>query len=675
MISRRDFLKLSTFAGASVFIPTNLKLPGIKDPYSPPRDPNAISLPSLDPLTVTKYVANLVVPPAMPVDSVLTGKDGGPIDYYRIGVKQFSQHILPPTFNPTTVWSYYAIGHELTTLNYPAFTIEAQHNRPVRVEWINNLVDGSGSFIPHILPIDQTLHWANPPGPERDTTPSFLTTPGKYLGPVPIVTHVHGAHTYEESDGYPEAWFLPDANNIPQSHFKVGSFYDQFKQEFADKYGQTWDPGTAVFQYPNQQRATTLWYHDHTLGMTRANVYAGPAGFYIIRGGLDDLAAGVLPSGSYEIPIAIQDRAFYSDGSLFYPDTREYFDGFAGPYVPYSDISPILNPEFFGNVMLVNGTSWPVLHVEPRRYRFRLLNGCNSRMLILRIVSKDPDADPINDPVTPATPAALHFSLVGIEGGFLSAPVHLETLPLGNANRGDVIVDFTGLTSGTELWMVNLAPDSPYKGLPPTIGDPDAEPSAPATTGQVMKFVVDVPLTGTDTSVDPASLVLPSLTHLGDSSHTRQVSLNELDSEELTGIGPRVAQLGTVDLSGVTPVGMPMMWDEPASETPYIGETETWEIYNFTEDAHPIHLHQVMFEVVSRQAIAGGPVRDPDDWESGFKDTLIALPGDITRIKARFDIGGLFVWHCHIVEHEDNEMMRPMRVLYRQFLPVVEDDT
>jgi spore coat protein A, manganese oxidase len=674
MLSRRDFLKFTTFVGASLFIPANLKLPGIRDPYAPPIDPDAISLPSLDPTTITKYVTDLVIPPAMPVDSVLTGRDGGPIDYYRIGMKQFSQQILPSAFNPTTVWSYYAIGHEMTTLNYPAFTIEAQYNRPVRVEWINQLMNNSGGFIPHIVPVDQTLHWANPPGPERDSRPQFLTTPGKYLGPVPIVTHLHGAHTHQESDGFAQAWYLPNANNIPLSHFKVGSYYDKFKQEFAERYGQVWEEGSAVFQYPNDQRACTLWYHDHALGMTRCNVYAGPAGFYIIRGGDGDLPAEELPAGNYEIVMAIQDRAFYSDGSLFYPDTREYFDGFAGPYVPYSDIAPIMNPEFFGNVMLVNGKTWPVLHVEPRRYRFRILNGCNSRTLILRIVSDDPDEDPINFPVTPATPAALPFWLIGTDGGFLPAPVELDTLLVGNAFRDDVIVDFSEVSTGTELWMVNFAPDFPYNGTPPTPGNEDGEPADPVTTGQVMKFIVDLPLDGEDESDDPAELILPAFEHLGDSERTRQVSLNELESEELDDVGPRIAQLGTVDLSGATPVGVPMMWDDPTTETPFIGETETWEIYNFTVDGHPIHLHQVMFEVINRQSIAGGPPRDPETWETGFKDTVIALPGDITRIKVHYDIGGQFVWHCHIVEHEDNEMMRPVQVLYRQFFPLVGKD-
>jgi bilirubin oxidase len=409
--------------------------------------------------------------------------------------------------------------------------------------------------------------------------------------------------------------------------------------------------------------------------MTRCNVYAGPAGFYIIRGGDDDLEAGELPAGDYEIPLAIQDRDFYSDGSLFYPDTREYFDGFAGPYDPYSDIAPIQNPEFFGQVMLVNGKSWPVLHVEPRRYRFRILNGCNSRTLILRIVSKDPDADPDGDPVIPSTPAALPFWLVGTEGGFLPDPVELETLEVGNAYRDDVIVDFSSVTSGTELWMVNFGPDFPYNGTPPAPGVEAGEPADPATSGQVMKFIVDLSLVGTDDTTVPASLDLPDITPLGDSARSRQVSLNELKSEVLPGIGPRVALLGLVDLSVVPPVGMPMMWDDPISEQPYIGETETWEIYNFTIDGHPIHLHEVMFEVVNRESISGGTgPRLPEAWETGFKDTIIALPGDITRIKARFDIGGLFVWHCHIVEHEDNEMMRPLQVLYRQFFPVIGKD-
>ena len=235
-----------------------------------------------------------------------------------------------------------------------------------------------------------------------------------YAGPVPIVTHVHGAHTTEDSDGYPEAWFLPAATDLPAGYAVGGRFYEQFKQESEARWGQTWEPGTAVFQYPNDQRPATLWYHDHTLGMTRLNVYAGPAGFYLVRSNRDGVAPqlpkpaprrGDKPGTKYhEIPIGIQDRSFNADGSLFYPDNRAFFEGlnvpgrspqFPGapelriPLTPdealdgqLSDISPQWNPEFFGNTMVVNGKTWPYLNVEQRRYRFRLLNGTQSRFLI-----------------------------------------------------------------------------------------------------------------------------------------------------------------------------------------------------------------------------------------------------------------------------------------------------
>ena len=158
------------------------------------------------------------------------------------------------------------------------------------------------------------------------------------------MTHVHGAHAPEESDGYAEAWFLPQANNIPEGYATVGSWYEAFKSKFAEIWGVTWDPASAIFQYPNDQRAGTLWYHDHAMGMTRLNVYAGPAGFFLLRGGDSDVEDGSLPGPApalgdppqtrdHEIPIAIQDRAFKADGSLFYPDSRALFDEFEGPYI------------------------------------------------------------------------------------------------------------------------------------------------------------------------------------------------------------------------------------------------------------------------------------------------------------------------------------------------------
>jgi bilirubin oxidase len=577
------------------------------------------------------------------------------VDYYELAVRQFRQQILPAGQPMTTVWSYGSATHP-GTFNYPAFTIEAHFRRPVRIKWINDLRDSSGAFLPHLLPVDPTLHWANPPGgvAERDMHSDFETTPARYQGPVPIVTHLHGGHTAQESDGYAEAWYLPAANNIPGEFAGVGSRYELFKNEFFDKWGVEWAPGTATFQYENDQRASTMWYHDHTLGMTRLNVYAGPAGFYLLRRGPGDLPAGVLPGPApdegadpfgrfFEIPLAIQDRSFNADGSLFYPDTREFFDEFAGPYIPDTDVSPIWNPEFFGNAMVVNGRTWPFLEVEQRRYRFRVLNGCNSRFLILKMVTNPLSARPAG--------AALSFWQIGSDGGFLPKPVQLGELLLAPAERADVIVDFTGVPFGTEIYLINEGPDEPFGGGVPETDFPAADPG---TTGQVMKFRV-VPAVGRDHSLRPEHLTLPAFKPLGQSAYTRQVSLNELGSTHPGFDGPIAALLGTLDASG-NPV--PQGWRDSITENPALNTIEVWEIHNFTEDAHPIHIHEVQFQVVDRQPFDGVP-RPPENWEAGFKDTVIAYPGEITRVKALFDLPGLYTWHCHIVEHEDNEMMRP----------------
>jgi spore coat protein A, manganese oxidase len=653
MLTRRQFLKASAATGAYLLLNKGLPLPTVW----------ADALPggTLDPTTIPKYTSPLVIPPAMPRTGML---NGGAIDYYEIAVRQFSQQILPSSLPATTVWSYGSTSAG-GTFNYPAFTIEARPDRPVRVKWANELVDGSGNYLPHLLPIDPTLHWANPPGgtEQRDHRPEFTSTPGSYTGPVPIVTHLHGGHSTEESDGYAEAWYLPNANNIPSGFAAEGSFYDEFAGKFEAKTGAAWEPGSATFQYANDQDPSTLWYHDHTLGMTRANVYAGPAGFYVVRGGPRDLPPGVLPGPApqlgdapgtkyYEVPIAIQDRSFNSDGSLFYPASREFFDGFAGPYIGTngSDISPIWNPEFFGNTMVVNGRSWPTLEVEPRRYRFRFLNGCNSRFLDLKIAANPLARRP--------APAALPFWQIGAEGGFLPKPVRLAHLLMGLAERADVIVDFTHVRVGTELHLINEAPDEPFGGGRVGL---DFAAADPGTTGQVMKFVV-VPLASTDTSVPPNQLDLPAFTPLGAPSVTRQVSLNEADSEVLEDVGPEAARLGTLDALG-NPVSLG--WDDPITENPALNATEVWEMFNFTEDAHPIHIHEVQFQVIDRERIergGGRPRRPPESWETGYKDTVIAYPGEITRVKAKFDLPGLYVWHCHIVEHEDNEMMRPYRV-------------
>jgi FtsP/CotA-like multicopper oxidase with cupredoxin domain len=301
---------------------------------------------------------------------------------------------------------------------------------------------------------------------------------------------------------------------------------------------------------------------------------------------------------------------------------------------------------------VVNGKTWPYLEVEQRRYRFRFLNGCNSRFLILKMSN------------------GLPFWQIGAEGGFLPAPVQLYQLLLGLAERADVIVDFTDVPVGTEIILQNVAPDEPFGGGVPGI---DFTPADETTTGQVMQFRV-VRATSRDTSTPPSLLVLPAPPPLPPATRTRQVSLNEEDSRTVRvstdangnvvlscgkgePFGPRFALLGTV--AGAA--GMPLRWADPITENPAVGATEVWEMFNFTEDAHPIHIHEIMFEVLERQPFDGA-ARGPEPWETGRKDTVIAYPDEITRVKATFDRAGLFVWHCHIVEHEDHEMMRPYRI-------------
>jgi FtsP/CotA-like multicopper oxidase with cupredoxin domain len=642
----------------------------------------------LDPTTLPKFVTPLLIPPVMPRAGTVNQRGGKQIDAYEIAVRQFTQQVLPAGWPTTTVWGYGPLRSATKgapmIFNAPSLTIEAQVGRPVRVRWVNQLVDANGDFLPHLLPVDPTLHWANPPGGTvmRDQRPSFAATPDPYTGPVPFVTHVHGASGVgDESDGYAEAWYLPAARNIPAGYATTGTWYDFFRAKAASKFGVTWTPGSATFQYPNNDRAGAKWYHDHTLGMTRLNVYAGPAGFYILRGGpagdgaVRDSRTGataVLPGPApregdrfpsnrtyYEVPLAIQDRTFNADGSLFYPNTRAFFDEVTGPYIPDSDISPYWNPEFFGNTIIVNGNTWPTHRVEQRRYRYRVLNGCQSRFLVLDFSG--------------ITGITVHQ--IGNEGGFLAAPVDIMATAagrvlLGPAERADLIVDFAGVPVGVHT-LANVGPDEPFGGGEPGV---DYQPADPATTGQVMQFQV-VPARAPDPTTPAPFLQLPPVTPLPPATATRPLALLEEMSMDVPD-APAETLLGTV--SG-TPASAPavwvkQMWSDRVTENPALGAVEDWEFYNATADAHPMHIHEVLFQVLDRQAIlvdeAAGTVqvdpastpRPPEPWESGFKDTVIAYPGEVTRVRVRFGTAGQYVWHCHIVEHEDNEMMRPYRV-------------
>jgi spore coat protein A len=669
---------------------------------------------TLDPADIARFAQPLLVPPVMPRAGRLR-QGGRPIDYYEISVRQFAQQVLPPGMPQTTVWGYGPVAVE-SAHNAPSYTIEARWSTPVRVKWVNDLVDNAGHYLPHLLPVDPTLHWANP---ERlpdadghaitDTRPALtgltyvpvgeFTDPTTqyttYTGPVPLVTHVHGAvGVGDESDGYAEGWYLPAASNLPPGVATTGTWWPFFAGKANQRYGVTWGPGFVVAQYPNVNRASALWYHDHTLGMTRLNVYAGPAGFYLMRGGpagdgkvIDSRTGGPAvfpgpapkpndpPGMTYrEIPIAIQDRSFNADGSLFYPDSRTFFDGFEGPYLPESDVPPVWQPEFFGNTLIVNGRVWPFQYVEQRRYRFRVLNGCQSRFLILDFRS---------------IPGVRVWQLAN-EGGFLPGPLDLTAtnhnrLLMGPAERADLIVDFTAVPVGSHV-LRNVGPDEPFGGGEP---DEEFEQADPDSTGQVLQFRVR-PAATTDPSTPPEYLLPPARQPLGPASLTRRVALLEQASALFD--GPVAAMVGTVqgDPALGPAVATAYPWMDPVTENPAVGSTEIWEIYNATADAHPIHVHELTFEVRDRQRIdvtppeEGGEAatqalptalvqippdslpRPPEAWEAGVKDTVVAYPGEVTRLKATFRTAGQYVWHCHIVEHEDNEMMRPLRVGLRQ---------
>jgi FtsP/CotA-like multicopper oxidase with cupredoxin domain len=309
-------------------------------------------------------------------------------------------------------------------------------------------------------------------------------------------------------------------------------------------------------------------------------------------------------------------------------------DGIAGPYIPATDISPIWNPEFFGNTIMVNGATWPFLTVEQRRYRFRVLNGCQSRFLILDF----------------AGVPGVEVWMIGNEAGFLASPVDLtgtngNRLLMGLAERADLIVDFTNVPVGNHV-LANVGPDEPFGG-----GEPpgDFDTADPETTGQIMQFRV-VPSTTTDASTPPRFLQLPAITPLPAATVTRPLAL----VEELSAFfddAPAEALLGTVagDPNVAPGVWTKRLWMDEVSENPAVGATEVWELYNTTADAHPMHIHEVHFEVLDRQDIivdedaetvqVTGAPRGPEPWETGLKDTVVAYPGQVTRVRLRFDRG------------------------------------
>ncbi len=484
---------------------------------------------------------------------------------------------------------------------------------------------------------------------------------------------MHGGHTESASDGLPEAWFTQG--------------YTLRGPTFIKK----------TYHYDNDQEGATLWYHDHALGITRLNVYAGLAGFYLLR---DDNENGliednVLPSGDEEIEIVFQDRFFLDDGSLLMPAwcsdpgaagllVAEFVECNEGPGVDF----PTAIAEFFGDIMVVNGKAWPRLAVDKGKYRLRLLNGSDSRFYILQF-RENPADQSLED--------ALPFWVIGNDNGFLNSPVSASyagfenTLLVAPGERYDVVIDTSSLGESS-FYLRNFGPDAPFGGGVPVFNctaDTCFEPADVSSTGQLMRFDVsnaDAPAasvtTGTDLRVDIDDLEPPSAT-----ANPRQLAL----FEGLDEYGRLQPLLGTV-AAFPAPYEIyngSLTWFQRITENPALDATETWELYNATADAHPIHLHLVSFRIIDREPwnivttardqlqhngqigeganinITGGSdgsASDPADYEAGRKDTAIMYPDEVTRVVATFDRPGRYVWHCHILSHEDHEMMRPLCV-------------
>ncbi len=458
---------------------------------------------------------------------------------------------------------------------YPGPTIEVNSGEKIHVKWKNELP------AKHMLPIDHTVHGAGRDKPDVRT-----------------VVHLHGGRTEAASDGYPDAWFTKD-------FAEKGSFFQK-----------------EIYEYQNSLSSRCLWYHDHAIGLTRLNIYTGLAGFYIIRDEHERLLN--LPSGDFEIPLMLQDRSFQEDGSFFYPDQ---------PKEPVTKLKPSIIPSFFGDTILVNGKVWPYLEVEPRKYRFRILNAANARFFHLTL-----DSDQA-------------FYQIGTDSGFLERTIGVRNLLLAPAERVDVIIDFSG-HAGKTIEIKNDAPTHYPAGNPV-----DAE-----TTGSVMQFRVTKPLTGMDTSIIPAYLGPIYWIPERDAVRERFLEL----SEEKDRFSRSFFLLDK------------RTWDEPITEEPFVGTTEIWSFVNTNHDNHPIHLHLVQFQILDRRPFdieffkktrqvryTGAPL-PPELQERGWKDTVRCPGGYVTRIIVPFyPFTGQYVWHCHMLEHEDYEMMRPYKVLPR----------
>jgi FtsP/CotA-like multicopper oxidase with cupredoxin domain len=600
---------------------------------------------TLDPKSIPMFVNELTGPPPTYVPEIVN--NSGVLSYeYRVNMSRFYEQILPAPLPMTEVWGYGGQAKDAVTgtllgfvRNSPGPSFEVIHGVPINVTWLNDI------SVAHMFAVDPTLHWSNPNNMSHmmdgmeDNMPAFPPGYPEAQSPVPLVPHVHGAEVQSTSDGNPDAWFTIDG--------KHGSAYSSYR---VAPYANS-----TVFHYPNEQLPATLWYHDHALGITRINVMSGLAGFYFLKDPADTIAP-LLPTGKYDMPLAIQDRTFYKNGSFYFttegdnPDTHPYW-----------------NPEFFGDTTMVNGKVWPNMNVDKGQYRLRLLDGSNARFYNISFSNGMP------------------FTVIASDGGYLRSAASMTTLLMAPGERYEILVDFSSLAVGTKIVLLNSA-NAPF---------PDGDPVEEETTGKIMQFTVT-------SNAGPAAAVLPTI--LNPTLASSFPSLTVVNKTRTLVLTEVMGENGPLEilLNGVK-------WSAAVSELPVLGTTEDWVIINPTADTHPIHLHLTQFQLVSRQSIDSeayfnewmdvngmppimnlstipaevnptpylkGSPRGPDPQEQGWKDTIQMNPGEVTIIRVRYapndgslaypfdaTVGPGYVWHCHILDHEDNEMMRPILVI------------
>ncbi len=672
--------------------------------------------------------------------------------------------VLPstmPGYTGTHVWSYLKGDPadpqaQTSRASYLGPVILATRNQPTEIKFINYLGDtGTTNLLAYKYSTDQTLHWADPKGLMLNDMAGY-PAPGSdgaknYAGSIPAVPHLHGGEVPPLLDGGPDAWFTSDGSTVGKGFYSKG-----------------WTSGTqnyCIYRYPNSQEGALIWFHDHTLGATRLNVYCGLAGGYLIA----DPADPILPTLPNLFPLVVQDRMFDTNGEFFFPA-----DSAGGVLWSPNPEHPWWVPEFVGDTIVVNGKAWPKMTVTQERFTFMMINGSNARTYSLFLI------DQVSGNFGPP------LWVIATDGGYLKAPVKIDPAAAANnvltimpGERYWFIVDFAGYGAGTVgpngkaysgHWLLRNNAKTPY---------PAGTAPQGSTVGRVMEFQVvggAQPNTGFNPATPGITLrggggQITDIVSLSNTTVTtkRQVTLNEIHLLPKTVIDPVTGVLtayvgGPVEIlvnntkwngkpiTGVDSMGMftkgvrqgftlDQRLGNYLSELPLEGTTELWEIINMTMDAHPMHLHLVQFQLIARQnyntnkypaayaaafpagfdyttglntvgglwlpaygppndpskpnaagALGGnpdvtpflqGPLMPPLPQESGWKDTIMALPGTVTRLLVRwapdyvaagttgaaaafpFDPqqdGGGYVWHCHIVDHEDNEMMRPDRV-------------